>query len=223
MLKQIRPALVSTIVMMIGTGLLFPAVITGIATVIFPHQAHGSLVKGANGTTVGSFLIAQGFSDPKYFHPRPSSAGNGYDASASSGSNLGPTSKHLIDMTDSLAVAYRAENGLPPDAMIPADAVTRSGSGLDPEISPTNARLQVARVAKARGMSEADVRAYVDGYTRGRDLSVFGEPRVNVLQLNLALDRGEKPPPPYVEHSTGLARWGFAEERAMEMPRQGWK
>jgi K+-transporting ATPase ATPase C chain len=211
MKNQWRPAVLSVLVFTLLTGFAFPAVVTGIASVLFPRQAHGSLVRGPDGRVVGSTLIAQGFSGAKYFHPRPSSAGTGYDASASGGSNLGPTSRKLIDETRALADAYRRENGLAEGTVIPADAVTRSASGLDPHISPANAMLQAARVAAARGMKDGDVRAFVTGFTEGREVDLFGEPRVNVLELNLALDRGRKPPL-RAARPVGLTRWGFAEE-----------
>jgi K+-transporting ATPase ATPase C chain len=191
--------------MMVLCGFIFPGVITGLANVLFPHQAGGSLIT-RGGTVVGSELIGQSFSAPGYFHSRPSAAGSGYDASASSGTNLGPTSDKLIngihkklpDGTDDpgnydgirdLAAAYRSENGMAPDAPVPADAATRSASGLDPEISPDNAALQVARVARARGLSEVAVRGLVTQNTRGRQYGILGEPGVNVLKLNLALDQ----------------------------------
>ena len=206
MLKQIRPALVSVLVMVVLTGLLFPGVITALAKVLFPHQADGSLITGAGGAVIGSELIGQSFTAPGYFHPRPSAAGSGYDPTASGGTNLGPTSDKLIngihkklengqddpgnyDGIRDLAAAYRSENGLGPDAQLPADAVTRSASGLDPEISPANAALQVARVAKTRGISDEEVLRLVAQNTRGRQFGILGEPGVNVLMLNLALDR----------------------------------
>jgi K+-transporting ATPase ATPase C chain len=141
-----------------------------------------------SGYFAGSSLLSQGFNDPKYFHPRPSAAGEGYDAVSSGGSNLGPTSKKLMDMVKQRVVHFRTENNLAPDALVPADAVTASASGLDPHISLKNALLQAARVAKARGLSEKTVRKQVDIYTEGRDLGIFGELRVNVLMLNLSLD-----------------------------------
>jgi len=186
-------------------GVVFPLVITGIAQLGFRRQANGSLIE-RDGRIVGSHLIGQGFSGPGYFHPRPSAAGGGYDAAASGGTNLGPTSDKLIngihkklpngqddpgnfDGIRDLAAAYRQENGLPAGTALPADAVTRSASGLDPDISPANAELQVGRVAQARGLPADAVRRLVLAHTAGRTLGVLGEPRVNVLELNLALDR----------------------------------
>jgi K+-transporting ATPase ATPase C chain len=166
---------------------------TGIAGLLFPFQAHGSLLTSAEGTVIGSALIGQSFARPEYFHPRPSAAGGapsgpGYDAGASSGSNLGPTNQKLIDAVKERVEAYRQENRLAPDAPVPVDAVTTSASGLDPEISPANAALQVRRVADARKLPEERVRALVAENTAGRTLGILGEPRVNVLRLNLALD-----------------------------------
>jgi K+-transporting ATPase ATPase C chain len=206
MLRQLRPALVGVIAVLIIFGLAFPALVTAIAQVAFPHQANGSLLL-QGGQPVGSTLIGQSFTGPKYFHPRPSAAGNGYDPTASGGTNLGPTSDKLLngvhkklpngqddpgnfDGMKDLAAAYRKENGLAPDAPLPADAVTRSASGLDPDISPANALLQVPRVAQARGLDEAQVRQLVAANTEPRTLRLLGEPRVNVLQLNMALDKG---------------------------------
>ena len=152
-------------------------------------QANGSLVRDSSGNVIGSAILAQNFTQPEYFHPRPSAAGSdGYDATASGGSNLGPTNQKLIDNVTDRTAAYREENGLADDALVPVDAVTTSASGLDPDISPANALIQASRVAKARGMSEDQVRGMVNQYTEGRTLGILGEPRVNVLRLNLALD-----------------------------------
>jgi K+-transporting ATPase ATPase C chain len=170
------------------SGVLFPAALAGLAWLLFPRQAGGSLVD-RDGEVVGSDLIGQDFSGPGYFHPRPSAAGRGYDAASSGGTNLGPSNPKLRDDVRALAETFRALNGLAPDAVVPADAVTRSGSGLDPHISPANADLQVPRVARARGMSEESVRRLVAAQTRGRSLGILGEPAVAVLPLNLALDR----------------------------------
>jgi len=192
MWRQMRPALVSVLVWMVVGGLLFPAVVTGVARLLFPRQSEGSLLV-RDGKTVGSSLIGQAFASPRYFHPRPSAAGSGYDATASGGTNLGPTSRKLMTDIAGFAAAYRTENGLAPDAVLPADAVTRSASGLDPHVSPANAALQAARVARARGLPDADVQALVARATEGRQLGFLGEPRVNVLVLNLALDAAGAP------------------------------
>ena len=189
LVRQTRSAAMLVLVLTVITGLLYPLAITGIAKIAFPDQAAGSLIKRADGSVVGSALIGQNFADAKYFHPRPSAAGtDGYDGGGSSGSNLGPTSQKLIDAVQERAVAYRQENGLAADAPVPVDAVTTSASGLDPEITPANAALQVARVAKARNLPEGQVRDLLAQHTAGRTLGIFGEPRVNVLGLNLALD-----------------------------------
>ncbi len=187
--RQARSAALMIVVLTVLTGIIYPLAVTGLAQVIFPYQANGSLIRDSQGTVIGSELIGQNFADAKYFHPRPSAAGEkGYDASASSGSNLGPTNKKLIDSVQERAAAYREENGLAPGAQVPVDAVTASASGLDPEISPANALLQIKRVAVARAMPEAQVKALVDQNTRGRTLGILGEPGVSVLKLNLALD-----------------------------------
>ena len=186
MFKEFKAGILITIVFTVLTGLMYPLAITGIAQLIFPHQANGSLIS-RNGKVIGSDLIAQNFTKPEYFHPRPSAAGNGYDATASSGSNLGPTNPTLADRLNKGAAAYKQENPSLSGA-IPADAITTSGSGLDPHITPANADTQCARVASARGVSAYRIRTLVSEYTENRTLALFGEPRVNVLPLNLALD-----------------------------------
>ena len=187
--SHIRGAIVSTLTLAVVCCGLYPLIVFGISQLLFHEQANGSLIVSADGTVCGSKLLGQSFSDPKYFHPRPSAAGNGYDATSSGGSNLGPTSRKLDDTIKERIAAYRAENGLSETDPVPADAVTASGSGLDPEISLRNAELQVARVAKTRALSEDKVRGLIQQNTDGRDLGVFGDPGVNVLQLNLALDQ----------------------------------
>ena len=181
--RALRIALVLTVL----TGLIYPALVTGVAHVMFPQKAHGSLVT-RDGHIVGSALIGQNFTRPEYFHPRPSAAGGqGYDAAASSGSNLGPTSQKLADRVRASVAHYREENGYA--GPIPADAVTASASGLDPHISPENARIQAVRVARVRGAMPDRVVALVDRHIEKPWLGFLGEPRVNVLQLNLDLDR----------------------------------
>jgi len=189
LLHHLRTAALMVIVLTLLLGIVYPLAMTGLAQLFFPNQANGSLIRDSSGTVIGSAILAQNFTDPKYFHPRPSAAGaDGYDATASGGSNLGPTNQKLVDAVQDRTQAYRAENGLAADALVPVDAVTTSASGLDPDISPANALIQASRVAKARGMSEDQVRALVSQYTEERTLVVLGEPRVNVLKLNLALD-----------------------------------
>ena len=187
--SHIRSALVSTLVLAAVCCGLYPLIVFGISQVLFRDRANGSLITGADGGVRGSKLLGQAFTDPKYFHPRPSAAGNGYDASSSGGSNLGPTSQKLNDAIKERIAAYRSENGLSESEPVPSDAVTASGSGLDPHISVRNAELQTARVAKTRGLNEDKIRELVQQNTDGRDLGIFGEPGVNVLKLNLALDQ----------------------------------
>ena len=205
MLQHLKTSVLMVAVMIILFGFLFPMVITGLARTAFPRQASGSLIE-KDGKVIGSDLIGQGFSAPGYFHPRPSAAGSGYDATSSGGTNLGPTSAKLINGTHKklpdgkddpgnfdgvrdLAASYRTDNGLAADTPLPADAVTRSASGLDPDISPANAALQAARVAAQRGLSEESVRKLIAENTESRWAGILGEPRVNVLHLNLALDQ----------------------------------
>lgn len=187
LIRQLRPALLTVIVFTLICGVAYPLLSTAIGQVAFGNKANGSLIK-RDGVVVGSKLIGQTFTDPKYFAPRPSAAGAGYDGSASSGSNLGPTSPDLLSAVKDRVAAYRQENGLATDALVPVDAVTASASGLDPHISVANARLQAPRVAKARGLDPAVVAKLVVKYTDGRQLWVLGEPGVNVVELNLALD-----------------------------------
>ena len=205
MRRQLVTGLLMTIALTLLLGIAYPLVITGISQVAFNKRANGSFVENAGGKVVGSSLIGQSFTKPQYFHPRPSAAGSGYDALASGASNLGPSNPKLLDgaaddpatknVDESYAgvkqrvAEYRKENGLGSDASVPVDAVTASGSGLDPHISPAAAYWQVARVAKARAITPGRVAAAVDAAVEGRELGLFGEPRVNVLMLNLALDR----------------------------------
>jgi len=185
-MKNFVTAVLMTLVTTILLGLAYPLVVTGLAQVIFPDKANGQLIRNADGAVIGSRLIGQQFSSPGYFRSRPSAAGaNGYDASASSGSNLGPTNQKLIDRVKADVERLQAEN---PGKPVPIDLVTTSGSGLDPHISPAAAEFQVLRVARERGMSEEELRQIVAAHTEGRQFGFLGEPRVNVLELNLDLD-----------------------------------
>jgi potassium-transporting ATPase KdpC subunit len=186
--SHLRSAVLATLVLAAVCCGVYPLVVFGIAQAVFPDQANGSLIVGKDGMVRGSRLLGQGFTADKYFHPRPSAAGNGYDAANSSGSNLGPTSQKLSDAIKQRITAYRRENGLRDTDPVPADAVTASGSGLDPHISLRNAELQTARVAKVRALSVERIRALIQRNTDSADLGVLGEPGVNVLRLNLALD-----------------------------------
>lgn len=182
--EHLRPAFVLLFLFVFVTGIAYPFAMTGISQLLLPYQANGSLIVH-DGRVAGSALIGQGFESSRYFHPRPSAAGKGYDASASSGSNLGPTSKALIARLAADEKTVRKAYGSGP---IPADLITASGSGLDPDISPASAEFQAASVARARGLSVETVRRAIEAATSPRDLGLFGEPRVNVLRLNLALD-----------------------------------
>jgi K+-transporting ATPase ATPase C chain len=187
-----RAALFATLVLAGVCCMLYPLVVFGIAQLAFHNQANGSLILDEHGGVRGSQLLGQAFTNQKYFHPRPSVAGNGYDAANSGGSNLGPTSRILRDTIKTRIDAYRKENGLRETTSVPADAVTASGSGLDPHITPESARLQIARVAAARGLAPAAVAALVEQAVEGPQLGFLGEPRVNVLRLNMALDEFAK-------------------------------
>ena len=212
MAKQLVISIRITLVLLLLVSGVYPLVVWGLSQAAFKHQANGSLITNAQGQVIGSELLAQGFTKPEYFHPRPSAAGNGYDPTQSSGTNLGPTSDKLIngihkklangkddptnfDGVKDLAAAYRKDNGLASDTLVPVDAVTRSASGLDPHISPANAELQADRVAKARNTTGDTVRGLIKQNTRGRSLGFLGEPVVNVLTLNVALDKAAPMPP----------------------------
>jgi K+-transporting ATPase ATPase C chain len=187
LITQLRISLMATLSLAAILCGIYPLVVWLLAQGLFPANANGSLVMG-NGKILGSSLISQESTGPKYFHPRPSAAGHGYDATSSGGSNLGPLSKKLVETVRQRVNEYKSENDLRPDALVPIDAVTASASGLDPQISVKNALIQAPRVAKARGLSEDLVLKQIKLHTEGRDLGILGEPRVNVLMLNLALD-----------------------------------
>lgn len=189
LLREFRTSLLLTLVLVVLLCGIYPLAVWAGGQALFADKANGSLITDEDGTVRGSALLAQSFTSDQYFHPRPSAAGSGYDASSSSGTNLGPTSQKLADSIKEKIAAYRTANFLAADAPVPADAVTSSGSGLDPHISLTNASLQVARVARARMLTPTEVQAVVAAHTQSRDLSIFGEPTVNVLTLNVALDQ----------------------------------
>ena len=190
MRRQLLPALRMTIALTVLLGLAYPIAMTGVAQALFRSRADGSLVR-RGGAVVGSELIGQSFTQPKYFHPRPSAAGNGYDATSSGASNLGPSNPKLLSGVADRANDYRSENGLAAGAAVPVDAVTASGSGLDPDISVANAGDQAARVARARGLDLGAVTALIRSHTKSRPLGILGEKTVNVLELNLALDSSQ--------------------------------
>ncbi len=186
--SELRSAIAATLVLALVCCGLYPLVVYGVGQLAFAHKANGSLIVTKDGTVRGSELLGQNFTEAKYFHPRPSAAGNGYDAANSSGSNLGPTSQKLNDAIKDRIAAYRVENGLKETDPVPADAVTASGSGLDPHISLRNAELQATRIAQTRNLSADNVRVLIQQNTTAGDLGILGEPGVNVLKLNLALD-----------------------------------
>ncbi len=185
--RQIAPALIVFLALTLLTGVVYPLVLTGVSQVVFPGRADGSLIE-RDGAVVGSRLIGQSFAGEQYFHPRPSAAGDGYDGASSSASSLGPTNEELLTSIEERVAAYRETNQVPEGIDVPVDAVTASGSGLDPHISPENAQLQAVRVARVRGLSLEDMVALVDEHTASRSLGFLGEDGVNVLELNLALD-----------------------------------
>jgi K+-transporting ATPase ATPase C chain len=186
-IRQLGPAVLGILVFTVLCGLIYPLVVTGVAQAAFNNKANGSLIK-VDGQVVGSRLLGQQFVAPEYFHPRPSAAGAGYDGLASAASNLGPNNTDFLSTVDDRVAAYRQENNLPASQEVPVDAVTASGSGLDPDISVANAKLQAPRVAAARGLSVDQVLQAIDAHTSSRQWGIFGEPGVNVLELNLALD-----------------------------------
>jgi K+-transporting ATPase ATPase C chain len=187
-LKEIKTSAIITLILLVICCGAYPLVIYGVGQLAFPRQANGSLVVDGDGKPIASTLLAQDFTADKYFNPRPSAAGTGYDSTSSSGSNLGATSQALHDAVKQRVADYRKANGLPDSQLVPGDAVTASGSGLDPHISIKNALLQLPRVAKARAMSADALQKLVDQYTDGRDFGILGEPGVNIVKLNLALD-----------------------------------
>jgi K+-transporting ATPase ATPase C chain len=187
-LKEIKTSVIVTLVLLIICSGIYPLMVWSAGQVLFPHQANGSLVLDADGKPIASTLLAQNFTADKYFNPRPSAAGTGYDSTSSGGSNFGATSQALHDAVKQRVTDYRKANNLPDSQLVPADAVTASGSGLDPHISIKNALFQLPRVAKARSMNEDDLKKLVDQYTDGRDFGILGEPGVNIVKLNLALD-----------------------------------
>jgi K+-transporting ATPase ATPase C chain len=187
-IQEIFRSIAATIVFAIILCGIYPVIVWGAGQLLFPHQANGSLITSKDGKIIGSEWLAQNFSSAKYFHPRPSAAGTGYDASNSSGTNLGPTSQKLMDSVKAAVAQYRTDNGLAAAALVPADAVTSSASGLDPHISPKNAALQIARIAKERKLDAAQVAALVEKFTDKPSLGILGDAGVNVLKLNLALD-----------------------------------
>lgn len=192
LLSEIRPAIMATLVLAAVTCGVYPLIVTGLAQTFFKDKANGSLLTDPTGEFVGSALIGQSFTEERYFHPRPSAAGNGYDAASSGGSNLGPTSQKLHDAIKERITAYRALNNLETDTLIPADAVTASGSGLDPHISLRNADLQAVRIAASRNLSPDKVKELIRANTEQPDLGILGDARVNVLKLNMALDAVER-------------------------------
>jgi K+-transporting ATPase ATPase C chain len=187
MRRQLLPAILTFLALTLLVGVVYPLVVTGVSQIAFGDRAGGSLVR-RDGVVVGSSLLGQQFTGEEWFRPRPSAAGDGYDGASSSASNLGPTNPDLLGAIEDRVTAYREQNGIDASAMVPVDAVTTSGSGLDPDISPANARLQAPRVARARGLELARVLELVEEHTHDRTLGFMGEPRVNVLALNLALD-----------------------------------